>query len=93
MSGCAVMKLLIPVAYSCGLLNHLNNVLRGIVKLKVKFDPDSLLYLLSHFECDSHTVQMLTQWRPLLPLTSSVKSIVHACANSHWLPGCVDALY
>ena len=32
-----------------------------------------LLYLLSHFECDSHTVQVLTQWCPLPPLTSTVK--------------------
>ena len=43
-------------------------------KLKAKFDADLLLSLLSHFECDSHTVHMLTQWRLLPPLTSTVKS-------------------
>ena len=32
-----------------------------------------LLYLLSHFECDSHTVHMLTQWHLPPPLTSTVR--------------------
>ena len=36
-------------------------------KLNAKLDADSLLYPLSHFECDSHKVYML-------PLTSTVKS-------------------
>ena len=31
------------------------------------------LLKLSHFECDSHTVHMLTQWRLQHPLTSTVK--------------------
>ena len=31
-------------------------------KLNAKFDADSLLYSLSYFECDNHTVHMLTQW-------------------------------
>ena len=30
-------------------------------KLNANLDPDSLLYSLSHFECDGHTVHMLTQ--------------------------------
>ena len=34
---------------------------RGMLKHNAKFDADSLLYSLSHFECDSHTVHMLTQ--------------------------------
>ena len=43
-------------------------------KFNEKFDPDSLLYLLSNFECDSHTVHMLTQWHlPPPSLTSTVK--------------------
>ena len=42
--------------------------------LNAKFDAGSLLYLLSHFECDGHTVHMLTQWRLPPPLTSTVKS-------------------
>ena len=37
-------------------------------------DSDSLLYLLSHFKCDGHTVHMLPQWHLLPPLTSTVKS-------------------
>ena len=42
---------------------------RRNVKLNTKFDADSLLYLLCHFECYDHTVHMLTQWRPLPPPT------------------------
>ena len=41
-------------------------------KLNAKLNADSLLYLLSHVECDSHTVHMLSQWRLLSPLTSTV---------------------
>ena len=64
-----------PVAHSCGLLNHLNSFRRGIFKLNAKSDVDSLVYSLSHFECDSHnTVHMLTQWCLLPPLTSTVTS-------------------
>ena len=44
---------------------------------------DSLLYSLSHFECDSHTVHMLTQWHLLPSLTSTLKSslLTHAHSN------------
>ena len=42
-------------------------------KLNIKFDTDSLFYLLSHFECDSHTIHMLTQQCLPSPLTSTVK--------------------
>ena len=63
-----------PVAHSCSLLNHLSSFCRAMLKLNAKFDVDSLLYLLSHFECDSHTVHMLTQQRLPPPLTSTVKS-------------------
>ena len=45
-----------PVAHSWGLLNHPNSFHRGMFKLNAKFDADSLLYSLSHFECNSHTV-------------------------------------
>ena len=70
MSGhVVVMKLPITIAHSCSLLNHLNSVRGGMFKLNTKFDADSLSYLLSHFECNSHTVHML-----LPPLTSTVKS-------------------
>ena len=51
-------------------------------KLNTKFDADSLLYLLSHFECHGHTVHMLTQWRLLPPLTSAVKSSLFTHAHS-----------
>ena len=38
----------------------LNSFHRGMFKLIIKFDADQLLYSFSHFECDSHTVHMLT---------------------------------
>ena len=49
---------------------------------KCKFDTDSSLYLLSHFECDGHTVHMLTQWFLPPPLTSTVKSSLFTHAYS-----------
>ena len=51
-------------------------------KLNIKFEADSLLYSLSHFECDGHTVHMLTQQRLLPPLTSTVKSSLFMHAHS-----------
>ena len=71
-----------PVAHSCGLLNHPNSFCRGMLKLNAKFDADSLLYSLSHFECDDHTVHMLTQWHLPPPLTSTVKSSLFTHAHS-----------
>ena len=64
------------------LLNHLNSFCGGTFKLKAKFDADSLLYLLSHFECDSHTAHMLTEWRLPPPLTSTVKSSLFTHVHS-----------
>ena len=83
MSECIVMmKLPITVAHSCGLLTHLNISCRGMFKLNTKFDADSLLYLLSHFECHSHTVHMLTQWHLLPSFTSTVKLSLFMHADS-----------
>ena len=64
----------LPVAHSCSLLNHPNSFHGRMFKLKAKFDADSLLYSLSHFECVGHTVHMLPQQCLLSPLTSTVKS-------------------
>ena len=79
-----------PVAHNCGLLNHPNSFHGGMFKLNAKFDADSLLYLFSHFECDSHTVHMLTQsvYHPYWPVQWS-----HHCSHmsipvhSPWLQG------
>ena len=68
------MKLPITNCHICTLLNHLNSFHREMFKLNTKFDADPLLYLLSHFECDGHTVHMLIQWCLLTPLSSAVKS-------------------
>ena len=59
-------------------------------KLNAKFDAYFLLYLLTSFECDGHTVHMLTQWHLLPPLTSTVKSSLFKNAHSgplSWLSG------
>ena len=72
-----------PVAHSFGILNHPNSFHGGMFKLNAKFDADSLLYLLSHFECHGHTVHMLTQWHLPLPLTSTVKSLLFTHAHSN----------
>ena len=75
------------------LLNHPNISHGGMFKLDTKFDADSLLYSLSHFEFDSHTVHMFTQQRLPSPLTSTVRSSlfthVHSsplslAARLHW---------
>ena len=71
-------------------MNHLNSLHRGMFKLNAKFDADSLLYSLSHFECNGHTVHTLTQWFPPPPLTSTVKLSLfnmHIPGHSPWLPG------
>ena len=70
------------VAHSWGLLNHPNSFHGGMFKLNEKFDADSLLYSLSHFECVDHTVHTLTQWRLPPPLTSTVKSSLFTHAHS-----------
>ena len=71
-----------PVAYRCGHLNHPNSFCGAILKLNAKFDADPLLYLLSHFECDGHTVHMLIQCRLPPPLTSTVKSSLFMYVHS-----------
>ena len=67
-------------------LNHLKSFHRRMFKPKAKFDADSFA-LLSHFECDSHTVLMLTQWCVPPPLTSTVKPslFTHAYSSSLFL--------
>ena len=52
------------------------------VQAHTKFDVDLLLYPLSHFVCNGHTVHMLTQWCLLPPLTSMVKSSLFTHAHS-----------
>ena len=71
-----------PVAHSCGLLNHLNSFHRGMLKLNTKFDADSLLYSLSHFECSGHTVHMLTQRHLPSWLTGTARSSLFIHAHS-----------
>ena len=62
------------VAHSCRLLSHQNSFHGVMFKLNAQLDADLLLYSLSCFECDGHTVFMLTQWCLLSLLTSTVRS-------------------
>ena len=82
-----------PASHSYGLLNHPNNFHRGIFKLNAKFDADSLLYSLNHFECYGHTdtcsfngiyqSHWLGQWRHHC-------SHMHILVHSPWLPGYIN---
>ena len=64
-------------------------------KLNAKFDADSLLYSLSHFECNSYTVHMLTQ-QCLTPhwLVQWSRHCSHMGIPVHspWLPGYIDVM-
>ena len=51
-------------------------------KLSTKFDADSLLYSLSHFECDGHVIHMLTQRCQPPLLTSTVKLLLFTHVHS-----------
>ena len=50
-----------------------NSFCGGMFELITKVDADLLLYLLSYFESNGHTVHMLTQQCLLPPLTSTMK--------------------
>ena len=79
----SVVMMKLPItsfAHSCSLLIDLKSFHGGMFNLNTKFDADSLLCLLSHFECEVHMVHMLTQCRLLSPLDYySEIVIVHAC--------------
>ena len=80
-------------AHSRSLLNHLNSFCRGMCKLNAKSDADSLLYWLSHFECNGHTVHMFTKQSLLHPLTSTAKMSLFTHDHSSplsWLPDNID---
>ena len=75
------------------LLNLPNSSHRGVFKLNIEFDTHSFLYSLSHFECDSHTVPMLTLPHLLPPMKvqwSRQCSHMHIPVHSPWLPGYID---
>ena len=83
-----IFEAFVPYFYLCfthciipeSLLNHPNSFCRGMFKLNTKFDVDSLLYC--HFECNDHTVHMLTQQHPPPPLTSAVNSSLFTHVHS-----------
>ena len=84
-----------PVAHSCRLLNSQNSFHGGMFKLNTKSDADSLLYSLSHFECDGYTApcslngvyrpHWLVQW-------SHDCSCMCIPVQSPWLPGYTDVV-
>ena len=77
-----VMKLPVTSGPQLQLLNHLTSFHGGMFKLNTKFGIDSLLYSLSHFECDGHTGHMRTEGRLPPPLTSTVKSSLFTHVHS-----------
>ena len=82
-----------PVAHSYGLRSHPNSFFGRMFKLNAKFDADSLLYLLNHFECNGHTMHMLTQWVYCpywLVQWSHHCSHTRIPVHSPWLPGYID---
>ena len=54
----------------------------GMFKLNAKFDADFSLHLLSHFECNGHTVHTLTQRCLPPPLTNTIRSQLFTHAHS-----------
>ena len=84
-----------PVAHGYSLLNHPNSFHRGKVKLNTKFDAGSLLYSLSHFEYDGHTVHMLAQQCRLphwLVQWSHRCSCMRILVHSPWLPDYINVV-
>ena len=85
-----IFEVFVPQFYLCrthcmipkSFLNHLNTFHAGMSKLNAEFDADLLFCSLSHFECAGHTVHRLTQWHPLPPLTSTVKSSLFTHGHS-----------
>ena len=81
-----------PVAHSCSLLNPVNSFYGGMLTLNATWCRFVAL-LAQSFECDGHTVHMLTQQHLPAPLTHTVKSSlfthVHSsplslAARLHW---------
>ena len=70
----------LPIAVAFWIMNHPNSFRGGMFKLNTKFDT-----LLAHFECDSHTVHMLSQWCLPPPPTSTVKSSLFTHGHSSLL--------
>ena len=84
-----------PVTHRYGLLNHLTGFYRGMFKLHAEVNTESVLYLLTHSEWNTHTGHMLTQRCLPSPLTSTVKSSLFRCAYSSppfWLPGYIEVV-
>ena len=72
-----------------------NRFCGGMFKLNAKSDAYSLLCLLSHFECDGHTVHMLTQWCHCPPLPGKMShhcSHMYIPVHSPWLPSYIDVM-
>ena len=85
-----IIEAFVPHFYLCcthciipeSLLNLPSSFHKGMFKLNAEFDADSLLYSLSHFEGDGHTVHMLPHQHLPPPLTGTVKSSLFTHAHS-----------
>ena len=74
------------VAHSCGLLKHQIVSVEECSSLTKTLVHIYCIYLLSHFECDGHTVHKLNQWLLSPPLISTVKSSLFTHAHPSPLP-------
>ena len=68
--------------HSRGLFNRWNSFHGRMFKLNTIFDANLLLYLLSYFECNGHTVYRLNQRHLPTSLTSTVKSSLFMHSHS-----------
>ena len=71
-----------PGAHNCSLLNHTDSFCGGMFKPNTKFDACLWLCLFSHFECNNHTVHMITQQHLPPSLSDTVKSSLFTHAHS-----------
>ena len=84
----------LPVAHSCGLLNHLNGFQGGMFKLNAKLDADLLLcsFILNAM-ATQHTCSLNSIYCPHWLVQWSCRcSCMRVPIHSPWLPGYIDVM-
>ena len=75
-----------PGVHSCGPLNHPNSFCGGMFEFNAKLDADSLLYWLSHFECNGQSTA-IPPWT--CPISSECNGhtlhMLNIVYRPHWL--------
>ena len=70
-----------PATWSCALTGNWTSYL-SVCRVALSPLNHTSQGLVSHFECDGHTVHMLIQWRLLPPLTRTVRLSLFTYAHS-----------